>query len=312
MGVGLAEAPAAPTAMSLIGDYFPPQRRATAVGAFYMATTLGAAISYAAGGWVAMNLGWRSAFLIAGAPGLLIAALLALTLREPPRGRYDPPAAAGERAPGWLDVLRFILADGAILNIIAALCVATFVLSSVWAWGASFLVRAHHLPLAQAGLVMAVTTGVFGSLGSTASGLLADRLGRGGAWRSALVPAAYMLLTLPVGLAMTHAPTTALAIVGLFATGLFVSGWLGPLYGLVVSLTPPQMRGRVLATSQCCTTLFGMSCGPLLTGVLSDVYGSGANSLKPAMTVVLCFELWAVAHCLVAMAKTRKRLEGQG
>jgi MFS family permease len=134
---------------------------------------------------------------------------------------------------------------------------------------------------------------------------------RGVTWKVAIVPACYLLIALPLGELMAHAPTVPLVIAGMFATGLFISGWLGPLYGMIISLTPSAMRGRVNTIAQCATTLFGMSVGPLMTGVLSDYYGSGAKSLRPALTIVLLFELWAVLHLVLAMRILRNRARAE-
>jgi MFS family permease len=89
MGVGAAEAPASPGSLSLIGDLFPPQKRGTAVSLYYAGTAAGQFITFVIGGWLLIHFGWRSLFLIAGVPGLILAGLLMFTCREPVRGFFD-------------------------------------------------------------------------------------------------------------------------------------------------------------------------------------------------------------------------------
>jgi MFS family permease len=99
IGVGVGEAGGGPPAMAMISDLFSAKRRATAISAFYLASPLGSLVSFAGGGWLAQHYGWRTAFYAAGVPGLILAAVLILTVREPPRGLSDvkseaTPAAA--------------------------------------------------------------------------------------------------------------------------------------------------------------------------------------------------------------------------
>lgn len=104
IGVGVGEATASPCAYSLISDYFPPRRRATAIAIYSAGLYVGGGVSLYFGSTIAAEwnayftgrnapfglAGWQVAFLTMGIPGLLLALWVA-TLREPPRGRYDPP-----------------------------------------------------------------------------------------------------------------------------------------------------------------------------------------------------------------------------
>jgi MFS family permease len=90
MGVGIGEAGGSPPSQSLVADYFPPERRAFALGVLYLHIPLGFMIGYAAGAGLAERFGWRLAFAIVGLPGLALAVLVRLTLREPPRAEGIP------------------------------------------------------------------------------------------------------------------------------------------------------------------------------------------------------------------------------
>ena len=97
VGVGVGEAGGSPPSHSIISDIFPRRRRALALSVFSMGVYFGYLLAYSTGGWAAETFGWRSTFVIVGLPGVLIALLVAVTVREPPRGLaesgYDPAHA---------------------------------------------------------------------------------------------------------------------------------------------------------------------------------------------------------------------------
>ena len=99
VGVGVGEAGGSPPAHSMISDYFPPERRASALGVFSLGVPLGILVGFLAGGWLDEALGWRKAFIVVGLPGVLLAAVVALTLREPQRGHSEGLASAQGASP---------------------------------------------------------------------------------------------------------------------------------------------------------------------------------------------------------------------
>src|SRR5262245_25541666 len=99
IGVGVGEAGGTPPAHSMISDYFPPEKRATALGVFALGVPIGHLIGNSVGGWLDEVVGWRLAFVAAGAPGLVLAVVVALTLREPPRGHSEGLVSAQAAAP---------------------------------------------------------------------------------------------------------------------------------------------------------------------------------------------------------------------
>jgi len=94
IGVGVGEAGSTPPSHSIIADLFPPESRGTAMGVFALGVNIGLLIAYLAGGWLSENYGWRMTFVIVGLPGLLIAAILFLTVKEPRRGGAELTTAA--------------------------------------------------------------------------------------------------------------------------------------------------------------------------------------------------------------------------
>jgi MFS family permease len=105
IGVGIGEAGGSPPAHSILADYYPPERRGTAFAIYALGIPVGTAFGFFTGGWMAETLGWRSAFLLVGVPGLALALIVRLTLREPPRG-HSEALRDTEPAPDSMTVMR--------------------------------------------------------------------------------------------------------------------------------------------------------------------------------------------------------------
>jgi len=100
VGVGIGEASGGGPAQSLLSDSFPVEQRSTALSIFVMGGPLGSMLAFAAGGWLGETLGWRTAFVIFGAPGLLLALMIRTLVREPERGAFDAERREGEEGQG--------------------------------------------------------------------------------------------------------------------------------------------------------------------------------------------------------------------
>ncbi|MGE0386541.1 MAG: MFS transporter [Gammaproteobacteria bacterium] len=295
MSVGAAEAGAGPCAMSILSDYFGPRERSTAIGIYYTSSAIGVAGSFALGGWVAAEYGWRAAFLVAGLPGLVLALVILATLREPRRGATDGMAGADGHAAGFGATLSFLVANRALVHVVAGMTLAAFVTLAVLAWSASFLVRVHGLGLRDAGLAVAVATGVFQAAGTALVGHLADRFGRDSRARMARVAAVACVATAVSGTAMASATSTAAALAGLFALAFTLASTIPPTFSLLLGSAAPRMRGTLLSLVLVCTNLLGGGLGPWLTGAGSDAIG-GPRALAWALGAAVLVDLWAALH----------------
>lgn len=176
IGVGIGEAGCTPPAHSMISDTFPPARRASAISIYSLGVPLGTLFGLAFGGVLADQLGWRAAFWVVGAPGVLLALIAWRTLPEPVRGAFD---AQGDRAIEPVGTtLRFIAGLPSIRHMLIGSAVQTLFLAGVGAFHSSYLVRVHGLSLTTAGLWLGLVAGFAGGFAVWLSGFLADRLGR--------------------------------------------------------------------------------------------------------------------------------------
>jgi MFS family permease len=308
MGVGAAEAGAAPSVMSLLADVFEPRRRSLAIGVCYVSNAVGIALSFLIGSLVAHAYGWRAAFWVAGLPGLLLAIVLPVLLREPRRGASENDGSAGptrDDIPPFRSVLSEIARNRALLNLVIAMSLAALVFQSLWSWCSSILVRYHHLDLSVVGRIVAFAA-IFQAAGSWAGGFAAGRFAMRSAASYGLVAGACAILTVPFGIGFALARTNAAAVVCICAMTFFNAGWAGPGYGLAVTIVPPRMRGVVASLILLSTTLVSTGIGPVFTGGISDAL---SGNLRAALAGTFCINVWAALHFFLAGRAARGILE---
>ena len=301
VGVGVGEAGGSPPAHSLIADYFAPERRATALGIFSLGVPLGILVGFLAGGWLDENLGWRTAFMVVGLPGLFLSVLVMLTLKEPPRGHSEGLVAEGE-APGAGAVIRFLWRSRSFRHISFASALYTFVGYSVVNWAPSFLIRSHGMSTGEIGFWLALVFGVGGGLGTVAGGVLADRWARSDVRGRAFVPAIAMFAAFPFSFVIYTTDDTMLALAALCAPAAFGLMYQAPSFAITQSLATPLMRATAAAVLLFVINIIGLALGPLATGMLSDALAPrfGDDSLRYALLIVSCVLVWSGVHFWLA------------
>jgi len=158
LGVGLGEATCAPAGQSLIGDLFPPNKRAFAMGIFMLGLPAGVFVAYASAGWIATHFGWRSVFYVACVPGLILAAL-ALGIREPKRGALDPGRVVTSTAATGRSSFGAVLSLPTMWWIILSGIFHNFNMYAINSFQTPFLQRFHAMGLREASNVSAVSLG---------------------------------------------------------------------------------------------------------------------------------------------------------
>lgn len=286
--VGVGEAGANPAAHSLISDYFPPQRRATALSVYACGVYLGSALAFLAGGWLVTRYDWRTAFYVVGLPGIALAAVVALTIRELPRGSAERCAPEAASVP-MRAVLRFLLTRRAFVLIALGTSIQSLSGYGVLTWGPTFLARVHAMSWTDIGVSLGWIIGVAGCSGAFAGGCLADRMGaRDVRWYMRL-PALQSVGAIPflVGFALLpQASLSLLCFVPFYALGAM---YVGPMFSMIQGLVELRMRATAAAILLFVTNLVGLGLGPLTIGLLNDhvfgpVHGSGA--IRYSMLVV--------------------------
>jgi MFS family permease len=276
VGVGVGEAGAGPPSQSVIADYYPPNRRATALSIYSMGLPLGGVVGAIAGGAVAQAWGWRAALLVMGAPGLLLALLLRLTVREPERGRHDAPGLGQAQAPNLLDATRRLVATPTFLFFTFGAGLSNLAGQGTGQFGAAFYVRAFHLPLAEVGLINGLVGVAAAMIGTFFGGFLGDLAGRRDARAYAWIGGAG-LCAAGVLSALAYAQPTWPRVAALqFLAGVCGLLFLGPILGVNQNLSPPRMRATAVALMTVVTSGLGFGVGPVAAGFLSDRFASRA------------------------------------
>lgn len=306
IGVGVGEAGCTPPALSLIADTVPREQRASAVSIYMLGAPVGSILGLALGGLIADAFGWRMAFVFVGLPGLLLAAVAALTLREPRRGLRHA-AGAAEPAPSFRDALRELAGKRTYWRVVGGVTIKSFASYGALAFTGSFFFRNFPVELAEMaagfglksagflGLALGVTSGVTAMIGTLLGGRLADHFARKDARAFAVIPAVGAVAGLPFSLAALNADSLLAAFAFLLAPGLLGSMWLGPAYGVVQSLVQPQTRATATAVMLFVANLIGLGLGPLFVGILSDVLISRGHTDADAIRwSMMSFALLAI------------------
>jgi predicted MFS family arabinose efflux permease len=304
VGVGVGEAGCSPPIHSLISDYFPPERRGTALSIYALGIPIGGAIGTLAGGWIGQYFGWRAAFLVVGIPGILLAILVRLTLREPPRGFSDvsniPPAASSENS--ITDVLGFLWGLKSFRHLSMAAALHGFVGYGVGLFMPSFFIRIHGFGLAETSTYLFLI-GLFGIIGTFGGGYLSDRFGLTDKRWYMWIPLAATLGALPFGVLFYTTQDPMLALILAIPGTILGPMYLGPSFAIVQALGTPGMRALASALLLFILNIIGLGLGPWFVGFLSDFLNPyyGVESLRYAMfSVTMAGGAWAAFHYYMA------------
>lgn len=283
IAVGIGEASYATLGPTIIDDLATPKSRNRMLAAFYVAIPVGSALGFIVGGLLEHRYGWRSAFFIAGGPGLLLA-LVTLLLHEPARA-----ASAEAKQPAMVVYKELARTPQYVLTVLGYVA-QTFALGGFTAWAAPFLYRKLCLELHQADSYFGAITVVTGLAGTAIGGVLADR------WPGADRSQAYLrvcawtsFIAAPLALVALRMPTATLFLVALAACELAVFTSVSPVNAAILQTVPPALRATAMAVSIFMIHLFGDLVSPPLIGHISDAAGdarafcSGARGLQVGM-----------------------------
>jgi MFS family permease len=335
VGVGVGEAAGSPATSSVIADYFPRQRRASAMAIYGLAVPLGALVGGSAGGFIALHWGWRAAFLVVGFPGVALALLQWLTVREPARGQNDPGFDAS-KTPPFSAVLRRFRERPSLIHIVLGATASTVAGYGLSYFMAAYLSRRYGLDYARAGLLVGLISSLPAALSIMAGGFLSDWAGRRGAHWYALIPAVGSALCAPLYIAAFSANTWVIATTLLAVTALCQYAYIPAAAAITQNMMEPRMRASATAVTGLVYTLVGQGLGPLLVGALSDHFTrraftgdfnwachadagvvsvacgqAAANGLQSALILWALLYLWSGVHLALGARTLGRDLEAR-
>ena len=305
IGVGVGEAGGTPSCNSIVCDYFPASRRPMALTIFALGAPIGAWLGADMAGAVASAYGWRAAFLVLGVPGVLLASIIMLTIREPKRGCLDE--VTDEATPTLMETLKFLFSQKSAVHVLMGSGV-----SALWGWGLmwftpTFIQRTYSLDVGAAGAVVGPIHLVMGILASLLTAWLLSRPAfvdpRRIVW---LLGGVTGIATVPSILAYyTHSLPLATTMWWLFIPAIYF--YIGPAFALGQNLAPPKMRAMFSAVALLVANVFNLIVAPQGVGLLSDWFagpaGADAASLRTALLILAPTGFWAAFHYFMA-AKT--------
>jgi predicted MFS family arabinose efflux permease len=308
IGVAVGEAGGSPPSHSMISDMFPAHQRATALGIYALGIPVGTMIGNLAGGWMNDAFSWREAFMIVGVPGLLLAACVRLTLREPPRGVSEGLTLTAGAPPPVGQVLRGLWSRPSFRWLSLGAGFHSFTGYGTGAWIPPFFERSHHLSSTEIGTAL-FWLGVPAIISTFAGGWFGDLLGkrdvRWYVWLTAIVVA----ISLPFSVFgyLWHDPWVAFWV--WVIPTLLNSFWLAPAFSLTQGLVGLRMRAVAASIMLFVLNIIGLGLGPWFVGFTSDMLNAftalGAESLRWALVICVCVSFVA-CYCYVRAGTTLK------
>ena len=295
-GVGIGEAGCTPTSHALIADYTPKAKRASALSFYAMGTPLGSLLGLAIGGVMSDYFGWRQAFMIAAAPGLVLAFVAAFTLKEPRRmisqaalAARARAEAAGETLATFSETFRYLLTKRAFWFLAWGAGIRSFLGYGHAAFAPSFFYRchgpevtalAHHFglrPQTFVGMALGIIGGGAGAVSSWLGGYIADRWGAKDLKVYGSVPTAAVLLSLPCVIVLYTTSNVPLAFGMVLVNNLLGALWYGPVYSSAQGMAPVRMRAMSASIMLFVINFLGLVLGALCLGAVSDILNKGLH-----------------------------------
>ncbi len=323
VGVGVGEAGATPPSHSLIVDYAPKEKRSSALAFYGMGAPLGGLLGMAFGGMVADAYGWRTAFFLAGAPGILFAVLAFFTLKDP---RYTGvvPMPRAENRVTISETLRVLWSKPAFFYTIGGVTIKAFVSIGYSLFLASFFLRNHPEEVARfaasiglesigfLGLTIGLMSGVFGAVGMWLGGQLSDRFAAEDARRNMYICIVAALAFIPPFTVAMLTQSLSISLAALAVTALLSNLHYGPAISSMLSIAPANMRAPASAIQLFIANLIGLGLGPLAVGALSDTLAASmgaAEGLRWALVIASSLGVFAGVSFWMASRTLREDLE---
>lgn len=315
IGVGVGEAGCTPAAHSLIADRVPAERRASAMAFYALGIPLGSLLGMVIGGYLADALGWRKAFMLVGAPGVLLALFVVLLVKD--KGRAEAAAAAGKpaHAPESMAVtLKSLLSSRTFLILLAAASACSFLSYGKTTWTTIFFQRTHGMTPGEVGFWFGLWGGLAGMLGTFLGGWLADKFGKIDRRHVITAPAIGMAVAVPIAISAYFATDWRIALVLLMLPTVLNSLYYGPVFSSTQGLVPLRHRAMASAVLLFCQNLIGLGLGPLFFGMLSDFLKPefGAESVRYVLYGAACLGFVPAVLFWMLRPRLHAELDKQG
>jgi predicted MFS family arabinose efflux permease len=291
MGLGVGEAGCLPTAQAIISDYVPYRKRSGVFAIHASGLVAGVIAGMVIAGWLGETVGWRWTFVVLGAPGLVIALIVRLTLREPRRGAFDDVhAAAGAAGMSFGAALRFLWRCHT-YRLLAIFGAANgFLQYGMQQWWPSFYSRVFGLSLSEIGFYLGLAVGGGCMLGMLFGGLLANWATRRDVRLPLIIAACAIAVTLPLIVVSLFVPSLLASMTLVTLSNVLWGVGTGPIMSAIQSIVTPNMRATASSMNAFFVSAVGFGLGPFCVGLVSDILTPtlGNEALRYALIAPIC------------------------
>lgn len=278
-----AESGQMPISQSLVSDYVSPESRARAIGKLGAGTAVGGLLGLVLGGWLGQAIGWRWAFAAVGIPGIVVAGVIFLTLREPREHSATTSPVAKDDVQPLGPTISMLVRRRSFMFLALAATFCTVPAYSASMWNAALFMRRFEVSMGQTGLFLGLVGGTAATVGMLLGGYLGER-GKSGP-QGLVGPMWLVLLAGPIHTIAYNAPTFHWAIVLLIVPSIAAGVWYPPIFAALHNSVPIRARAISVAMMKFVTAIVGLGLGPAMVGVLSDLLQPvfGSDSLRIAV-----------------------------
>ena len=301
IGVGIGEAGCSPPAHSMISDFFPANKRSTALGIYSLGIPFGIMFGLFAGGWIDEIFGWRAAFFIVGVPGILIAIIFRFTVKEPTRGQAEGKVAS-DIQPTIYETISYLLRKKSFRHLAFAASLAAFVGYGGINWLPSFFQRSYGMATSDVGWYLGLILGLPGGLGIFLGGYLSDYFGSRDVRWSLWVAAIAMGITAPLYYLVYLSPTANTSLLWLIIPIALGNFYQAATFSQTQGVVELKMRSVAAAILLFIINIIGLGFGPSAVGIVSDILQSeyGKESLRYSLLIFASLKIWCAFHYYMA------------
>jgi MFS family permease len=295
--VGVGEAAYGTIAPALLADSFPIERRGRVLSVFFAAIPIGSAAGYILGGLVDQHYGWRAAFWIAGAPGLLLA-LLVLVVKDPPRGLHDAAVESPVEAIApkhWTDAYRDLFRNRPFILTALGYGAYTFALGGLGFWMPAFLERVRGMPRSEATVTFGVIACVTGFIGTFSGGWLGDLFLKRSKQSYLWVSGIATLIAAPATFIAVSSPNKAVYLPAIAIAEVFIFMCTGPVNSAIINVVKPAERATAVGLSVLVMHVIGDIPSPPLIGLVSDHTSLERAFMLVPVSIVIAGLIWMYA-----------------